>query len=85
MLRKKTFTKKAPNIFWIQVQHVNISDIFYKIQNLMKRQMKAVVPFLPRNLKRHSPYPMNLCCFTLTNFAIKADQVTTILDHFHAL
>ena len=34
----------------------NISDIFYKMQNIKKRQMKAVFPFLPRNLKLHSPY-----------------------------
>ena len=36
MLHKKTFTKKAPNIFCIQVQDVNHSDIFYKIQTLKK-------------------------------------------------
>ena len=56
MLQKKTFTKKAPNFFWILVQDFNISDIFYKIQNLKKEKMKAVVPFLPRNLKHHSPF-----------------------------
>ena len=32
MLYKKTFTKKAPDIFCIQVKDFNISDIFYKIQ-----------------------------------------------------
>ena len=56
MLHKKTFTKKAPDIFCIQVQDLYISDVFYKIQNLKKWQMKAVVPFLPRNLKLHSPW-----------------------------
>ena len=55
MLRLKTFTKKALDIFWFQVQDFNNSDIFYKIQNLKKWQIKAVVPFLPRNLKLHSP------------------------------
>ena len=47
--------KKTPAIFSIQIQDFNISDTFYKIQNLKKWQIKAVVPFLPRNLKLHSP------------------------------
>ena len=34
ILHKKTFTKKAPVIFWIQVQDFNISDIIYIMQNL---------------------------------------------------
>ena len=38
MLHKKTFTKKAPNFFCIQVQDFNISHIFDKIQNLKKRK-----------------------------------------------
>ena len=33
---KKTFTKKAPDIFCIQVQDLNVSNNFYKIQNLKK-------------------------------------------------
>ena len=56
MLHKKTFTKKAPDIFSIQVQDFNILDIFYKIRNLKKWKTKAVVPFLPRNLKLHIPW-----------------------------
>ena len=36
MLHKKTFTKKTPDTSWIQVQDFNISDFFYKIQNLKK-------------------------------------------------
>jgi len=56
MLNKITFTKKVPDIFCIQVRDFNISDTFYKIQNLKKWKMKAVVPFLPRNLKLHSPW-----------------------------
>ena len=36
MLQKKIFSKKAPDIFCIHVQDFNISDIFYKIQNLKK-------------------------------------------------
>ena len=59
MLNKKTFTKTAPHILCIQVQDFNISDIFYKIQNLKKWKMKAVVPFCPRNLKLHSPLKEN--------------------------
>ena len=55
ILHKKTFTKKAPDIFCMQVQDFNVSDIFYKIQCLKKWQMKAEVPFLQRNLKLHSP------------------------------
>ena len=55
MPHKKAFTKKAPNIFCIQIQGFNISDIFYKVQNLKKWKMEAVVPFLPRNPKLHSP------------------------------
>ena len=47
--------KKAPDIFCFQVQDFNISNIFYTIQNLKKWKMKSVVPFLPRNLKLHSP------------------------------
>ena len=44
--------------FWFQVQDFNISNIFYKIQNLKSRngKMKAVVSFLPRNLKLHGPF-----------------------------
>ena len=38
----------------MQVQDFNISDIFSKIQNLKKWKMKALTPFLPRNLKLHS-------------------------------
>ena len=34
MLHEKTFAKKAPNFFWFQVGDLNISDIFYKVQNL---------------------------------------------------
>ena len=56
MLHHKTFTKKSLDIFCFQVQDFNISDIFYKMQILKKLRMKAVVPFLPRNLKLHSPY-----------------------------
>ena len=56
MLHKKTFTKKAPDIFGIQVRDFSILDIFYKIQNLKKWKMKAVVSFLPRNLKLHSSW-----------------------------
>ena len=33
----------------------SISDIFYKIQNVKKLKIKAVVPFLPQNFKLHSP------------------------------
>ena len=55
MWHKKTFTKTAHNIFCIHVQDFNMSDIFYKIQNLKKWKMKPVVPFLPRNIKLHSP------------------------------
>ena len=47
MLDQKTLTKKLLNIFWFHVQDFNISEIFYKIQNLKKWQMKAVNPFLP--------------------------------------
>ena len=41
MIHKKTFTKKAPDIFCIQVQDVNISDVFYKILNLKKWKINA--------------------------------------------
>ena len=34
MLHHKTFAKKAPHFFWFQVGDLNISDIFYKIQNI---------------------------------------------------
>ena len=47
--------KKALANFWFQVQDFNISNIFKKMQNLKKWQMKAVVRFLPRNLKLYSP------------------------------
>ena len=56
ILHRKIFTKKAPDIFWIQVQDINISDLFYKIQNLKKWKIKAVVPFLPTYLKLYSPF-----------------------------
>ena len=36
ILHKKTFTKKTPDIFCMQVQDLNVSDIFYKIQCLKK-------------------------------------------------
>ena len=56
MFHKKKLTKKTPDFFLrIQGQDFHISDIFYKIQNLKKWKMKAVVPFLQRNLKFHSP------------------------------
>ena len=33
MFHQKTIAKKAPKIGWFQVEVLNISDIFYKIQN----------------------------------------------------
>ena len=48
MFHKKTFTKKTPDIFCIQVQDFNISDIFYNIQNLKKWQIKAGSPIPPK-------------------------------------
>ena len=47
--------KKSTWFFWFHVQYINISDIFYKMPNLKKWLIKAVVPFLPRNLKLHNP------------------------------
>ena len=49
-------TKKTLDNFGFQVKNFNISDIFYKMQNLKKWKIKAVVPFLPRNLKLHIPW-----------------------------
>ena len=59
MLHKKTCRKIASDILCIEVQEFNTSDIFCKIQNLKKLKMKAVVPFLPKNLKLHSPMVIN--------------------------
>ena len=33
MVDQKTFAKKALNYFWFPLKDINISDIFYKIQN----------------------------------------------------
>ena len=55
MLHKKAFTKTAHDLFCIQVQDFNISGIFYKIQNLKKWKINAVVLFLWKNIKIHSP------------------------------
>ena len=50
---KKYFTKKIIwRFFGFHVQDFIISEIFYKIQNLNKWILKAVVSFLPRNLKK---------------------------------
>ena len=47
----KKYLQKTLACFCIQVQDFNISVI----QNLFKRKIKAVAPFLPRNIKLHSP------------------------------
>ena len=52
--------KKTLDIFCFQVQDFNI---FYRVQNLKKWQIKAVVPFLPKNPKLHSPFIHNLAQF----------------------
>ena len=54
MLHKKPILKKQL-FFWIQVCDFNISEIIKKKSETSRNEkIKAVVPFLPRNLKIHS-------------------------------
>ena len=76
----KKLYKKAPNILYIQVQNFNISDIFYKIQNLKKGKMKAVVLFLSRNLKLHSPW-ISIFEKYLFNFIQFSDTFSSVTLH----
>ena len=51
---RKHLQKETPYTFCFQVQDFHISDVFYKIQNFNKWKRKAIVSFLPRNLKLYS-------------------------------
>ena len=64
---RKHLPKKAPKFFFIHVQDFNISDMFYKIQNLKKKRkiMKAVIPFLPINFKLHSTFKFKVSQFCI--------------------
>ena len=53
MLHKKKLTKKAIDSSWFQVSACNLFRILLQNLNFEQMKIKAVVQFLPKNLKLH--------------------------------
>ena len=66
IVHQRTFTKKAPNFFWLFVKDMNIPYIFYKIQNFQGTPWASIIATCLIKLLRMGP----LIIFTLRNFFI---------------
>ena len=60
IVHQRTFTKKAPNFFWLPVKDIKISYIFYKIQNFQGHPWASIIATCLIKLLRTGPLGQKL-------------------------